>query len=68
VHRATLHGISNAMLNVIVKEQERNPVQRRLDRLHLGEDVNAVPLLVHHPLQTAGCPSIRRSRFCMASL
>jgi hypothetical protein len=41
------------MLDVVVKEEQRDAIERCLDRLDLRQDVNAVTLVIHHPLEPA---------------
>ena len=46
------YGLPDAVLDVVLEEDGAHLLQRRDDTGYLGEDVYAVGLLVHHPLQT----------------
>src|SRR5690606_13352661 len=50
---AGAHGIGHAVLHVLVEQLQREALQRLGDRAHLGEHVDAVGVLLHHPLQPA---------------
>ena len=41
------------MTQVVVDESDRDRLQRGLHRRDLGEDVDAVHVLLHHPLDSA---------------
>jgi hypothetical protein len=41
------------MAQVVIQQQHRDPTQGGIDRRNLGEDVNAVGVLVDQTLQTA---------------
>jgi hypothetical protein len=41
------------VLGVIREQDEGDAVQRGLDRAHLGQDVDAVPIVLDHLLQAA---------------
>jgi hypothetical protein len=44
------------VVGVVVEESERDLVESCLDRADLGEDVDAVPVLVDHALDPADLP------------
>jgi hypothetical protein len=46
-------GVGHAVAHMAVEHVDRDLLQRGLDRGHLGEDVDAVGVLVDHPLQAA---------------
>lgn len=51
--RATLLGsIQDTVLQMIIQEGKAHTLQRRLQSTDLSEDVDAILLLLHHPLQT----------------
>src|ERR1700759_297246 len=51
------------MAGVLVDQPERDLVERRLDRPDLGEDVDAVPLLLDHPRDPPHLPLDPREAF-----
>src|SRR5204863_6253969 len=48
-----LRGTDDAVVRVIVQQPERDLVQRRLDGRDLGEDVDAIAVLLDHALDAA---------------
>src|SRR5699024_6217931 len=46
-------GVEHAVLEVVVQQPHRDPGQSALQGADLGEDVDAVLLLVHHAVQPA---------------
>src|SRR5215207_1600050 len=46
-------GVAHAVAQVVVQQQHRDPAQGGVDRRDLGEDVDAVGVLVDQPLQAA---------------
>src|SRR5215207_10012816 len=47
---AFLYGLPDAVLDVVLEQDGANLLERRDDAGDLGEDLQAVGLLVHHPL------------------
>src|SRR5215211_4935140 len=46
-------GVAHAMAQVVIQQQHRHPTQGGVDRRNLGEDVDAVGVLIDQPLQAA---------------
>src|SRR5699024_2018684 len=53
---AVLDGAGHAVAEVLLEQAERDGLQRPGHRGDLREDVDAVLVLLDHPLQTAGLP------------
>ena len=53
---ALLYGLPDAVLDVILEQDRSDPLKGRDDAAYLGENVHAIRLFVHHPLQAAHLP------------
>src|SRR5437764_2829960 len=53
LRRSLSIAFDDAVMGVIIKESEGDLVERRLDGRDLGDDVDAVAVLVDHPLDAA---------------
>lgn len=51
-----LTGTHDAMVGVIVQQPERDLVERRLHGRDLSQDIDAVALVLDHPLDPANLP------------
>src|SRR5262249_54631527 len=49
-------GVGDAVVDVVLQQQQRHALQRRLDRADLGQHVDAVAVFVDHLLEPADLP------------
>lgn len=68
MERAGADDVGHAVVDLLVEQQERDALQARLGRAHLDQHVDAIAVLLHHPLEPRTCASMRRNRASTASL
>jgi len=47
------YRVGDAIFDVVAEQRERHFVEGRFDRVHLGEDVDAVAIVIDHALDAA---------------